>query len=131
MKTSTLMALAAALVLPLSAAASTPQELLVGTWQAETLDKETRVSELTRIEFGKDGRYTAYLQLSPFRFNKVGAGGRYAVKTAGKQSFVLTVQRKADDPDVDPDEMSDSDTITIVDEQTLRASDGSLLRRVK
>lgn len=129
--TSVAAALSLAAGAALAAVELNPMDILPGLWRSDSLDKETRVSETTSIEFARDGSYVAQLQLSPFRFERVRSGGRYLAKALDGQSFMLSIQRKAEDPDLEPDERSDSDRITVIDAQTLRASDGALLRRVK
>jgi len=104
---------------------------LAGRWSSSDTDKETGVTETLLIEFRQDGTYATQLQDSHFKSPRFQGGGRYAVVDADAGGFTLVIERRMDDPESDKSAARETQRITWVDKDTLRAADGSVIRRAR
>lgn len=104
---------------------------LTGRWSSSDTDKETGVTETLVIEFKADGSYSTQLQENKFKSPRFSGSGRYTVVDADKSGFTLVVRRQMDDPESDKSNASETQRITWVDKDTLRAADGSVIRRAR
>lgn len=111
-----------------SVAVATP---IAGRWSSSETDKETGVTETLLIEFRTDGSYTTQLVESHFKSPRFHGSGRYAVVDASASGFTLVIQRRMDDPESDKSAAKETQRITWVDKDTLRAADGSVIRRAR
>ena len=110
-------------------------DVIVGTWGITRTgeDKEVAEVETTIIVFNADGSYTTRLRNSNFpEWEKFPmAGGRYAVTGADKAGFTLALERTSGDPEEDKATARSVIAVAIIDEKTLRAPDGAVLKRLK
>lgn len=109
------------------------EKAIVGTWGHTRHDKEAEDTETTLIVFRPDGSYATAVRSSlfPDREKQPLASGRYAVTSTDKAGFTLALDRTPGDPDADKATARSTLTLTIVDDNTLRAPDGALLNRIK
>lgn len=104
---------------------------LIGRWSSSSIDKESGITETLLIEFKSDGTYETRIDNGPLGATQPLGRGNYAAGDFDKSGFTLKLKRQLDDPETDRSLAADSDRIRIVDSQTLQASDGSTIRRVK
>ncbi len=129
-----LLALLTAASTPLSASPTAMAEaakLLPGRWQTTTHDKETGVTETLVIEFTADGRYTTQLQSSHFKSPRFNAHGSYSIVDADPSGFTLKIARKLEEPESEKADASEVQRIEVVDDNTLKAADGAIVRRTR
>lgn len=115
----------------ISATQAKPGNPLVGRWASVDTDKETGDTETLLLDFRADGTYETLVRSTQFAPSKQHARGRYDVSAADKSGFTLTLKRQMDEPESDKKDAIESDRIRIVDDNTLQASDGSIVRRAK
>ena len=105
-------------------------QVIVGRWSQRTTDKETRGTDVLTIEFTADGRYRATNRNSLLPTPEKPGQGRYSVVNVQGNAFDLRIERVLADPESDPRDAVVVQRITVVDSNTLRAADGSVVRRV-
>lgn len=106
---------------------------LIGRWgYAAPMDKETGEVETTVVEFLPDGRYLTSVRsnLFPGQAKQVLAKGRYRVGDVDKAGITLVLARDAGDPE-DKSETTTKVRLERIDDDTLRADDGSVATRIK
>ncbi len=86
---------------------------------------------MVTIEFMADGRYQAKNRNNLLPTPEKPSQGRYRIANLQGNAFDLRIERELADPESDPKDTSDVQRITVVDSNTLRAADGSVVRRVK
>lgn len=106
-------------------------QVIVGRWSQATTDKETRGTDVLTIEFMADGRYRATNRNNLLPTPEKPAQGRYSVMNVQGNAFDLRIERALADPESDPRDAVVVQRITVVDSNTLRAADGSVVRRVR
>ena len=106
-------------------------QLIIGRWKHTRVDAETRTSDTVVIEFLTDGRYQARNRHSLFPTPEKPSQGRYQIANVGKDGFDLRIERNLVDPESDPADAVEVQRITVVDQDTLQAADGSVVRRIK
>lgn len=105
-------------------------QVIVGRWSQRTTDKETRGTDVITIEFTADGRYRATNRNSLLPTPEKPGQGRYSVVNVQGNAFDLRIERVLAEPESDPRDAVVMQRITVVDSNTLRAADGSVVRRV-
>lgn len=106
-------------------------QLIIGRWRHTRSDAETRTSDTVVIEFLADGRYQARNRHSLFPTPERPSQGRFAITNIGQSGFDLRIERHLVDPESDPSDAVEVQRITIVDQDTLQAADGSVVRRIR
>lgn len=106
-------------------------KLIIGRWRHTRTDAETRTSDTLVIEFLADGRYQALNRHSLFPTPERPSLGRYAIGNIGPSGFDLRIERQLADPESDPADAVEVQRITVIDQDTLQAADGSVVRRIK
>ncbi len=119
-----------------SAQAQKPEEvakILQGRWSTSSTDKETGITETTMIEFRADGRYVTAVRDSAFKplKDQQSNQGRYSIGKADKSGFELKIERDQKEPESDKTDASETSVIKIVDDNTLQAADGSVVKRMR
>ena len=106
---------------------------LIGRWgYAGELDKETGEVETTVVEFLPDGRYvtTVRSNVFPDQAKRPLAQGRYSVGDVDKGGLMLVLARDAGDPE-DKSDTTTKVRLVRIDDNSLRADDGSVAKRIK
>ena len=113
--------------------ASEAGKRLVGTWGIRRDDKETGETETTLIDFRADGSYATRLRSSVFKEQEKMplASGRYTVVEDEGKTFTLVLDRAPGDPDGGKEDAPSRMRISVVDDNTLRAEDGSVVQRTR
>ena len=110
-------------------------DLIVGSWgfSRNSEDKELAEIETSVVNFMRDGTYTTSLRSSVFpdQGKQPLASGRYKVAEAEKGGLLLMLERAPGDPDADKSTAQSKMSFTVVDPNTLRAEDGSVITRLK
>lgn len=106
-------------------------QVIVGRWSLTRTNAETRSSDVVTIEFMADGRYQAKNRNNLLPTPEKPSQGRYRIANLQGNAFDLRIERELADPESDPKDAADVQRITVVDSNTLRAADGSVVRRVK
>lgn len=107
---------------------------LVGTWGIERPgDKENNETITTLLEFRADGSYATRVRSSVFKDQEKQplASGRYSIAEDNGKSFTLVLERAPGDPEESKDTATTRMLVAVVDENTLRAEDGSTVRRTR
>lgn len=115
----------------LQPAATISPQLIIGRWRHVRTDAETRTSDTVVIEFMPDGRYQAKNRHSLFPTPEKPSQGRYLIGNIGLGGFDLRIERHLVDPESDPADAVEVQRITVVDQDTLQAADGSVARRIR
>lgn len=106
-------------------------QVIIGRWRHTRTDAETRTSDTVVIEFMPDGRYQAKNRHSLFPTPEKPSQGRYLIGNVGQGGFDLRIERQLADPESDPADAVEVQRITVIDQDTLQAADGSVVRRIK
>lgn len=106
-------------------------KMIVGTWSHTRTDAETRSTDVVTIKFMADGRYQAQSRNSALPSPTKARQGRYAISNLQGNTFDLRIARDFVEPESDPKDAIDVQRITVIDSNTLRAADGSVVRRAK
>lgn len=106
---------------------------IVGTWGISREMKEAGEVETTMIEFRADGTYATRLRSSVFKEQETMplATGRYAVADDDGKGFTLVLDRAPGDPDGGKEDAPSRMRVSVVDDKTLRAEDGSVVQRIR
>ncbi len=116
-----------------AAGKSETQRRLVGTWGISRSDKDTTETETTLIELRADGTYATRLRSSLFKEQEQLplATGRWSVDDDDGKAFTLAVAPNPGDPDGGKDTAPIRTRVVFVDDNTLRAEDGSVVQRTR
>lgn len=106
---------------------------LVGTWGISRSDKETTETETTLIELRADGTYATRLRSSLFKEMEQQplTAGRWVVEGDDGKAFTLVFAANPGDPGAGKDEALVRSRVVFVDDNTLRAEDGSVVQRTR
>ncbi len=119
------------LATPPPLAAADTSKRLIGSWSSSESDKDTGHTETTVIHFDEKGGYRTELLSSHFKSPRFSGKGRYTIADEDKSGFTLKVDRSLDDPQMDKTAASEKQRIDWLDDNTLKAADGSIVRRRK
>jgi hypothetical protein len=106
-------------------------QVWIGRWAFTRTDDETGATDTTIIEFMTDGRYQAQNRNSLFPSPNNPSYGRFSIANAGPSGFDLRIEGVLKDPELDPADAVEIQHVTVLDQNTLRAGDGSIVRRIK